>query len=436
MTVPFELDGAVAVITGAGSGIGRATALARSRPAARAWRSATSTRERAEETAALVAAAGGEAIACRRRRRAAGRPREPARPVPGAIRPRRCRDATTSACSPWARPSRCPSRPGSGCIDLNLLSIARSNLVFLPLLLEQGRGHVVNTASASGLLAYGFDRLPYVASKHAVVGVSEALAIYLGPKGIGVTCVCPSGVMTNILEQITVYGEATSPRAPQHAIVDADGRRRARRRRGDDRDVPRRDRAGDPRRAARARRGSRGLHAADDQGTAAVTRVGFVGLGSQGAPMARRIVEAGFPTTLWARRPRRSSRSPIHGWELHAGFLEEDGHDRRRPVSRRDDGGPAAPEILRWTRRTRASLRGRVEPSRLECSRPQTRQPRMRRRGGRCARDGRACLCRARERRSDRRAAERVHAAIRRVLRLAEGFPARGVGAEAVAAHP
>ncbi|ROO85189.1 3-hydroxyisobutyrate dehydrogenase [Actinocorallia herbida] len=33
------------------------------------------------------------------------------------------------------------------------------------------------------------------------------------------------------------------------------------------------------------------------------TRVGFVGLGSQGGPMARRIAEAGFPTTLWARRP-------------------------------------------------------------------------------------------------------------------------------------
>ncbi|MET8976553.1 NAD(P)-dependent oxidoreductase [Streptomyces sp. NPDC004539] len=32
-------------------------------------------------------------------------------------------------------------------------------------------------------------------------------------------------------------------------------------------------------------------------------RVGFIGLGSQGAPMARRIVEAGFATTLWARRP-------------------------------------------------------------------------------------------------------------------------------------
>lgn len=34
-----------------------------------------------------------------------------------------------------------------------------------------------------------------------------------------------------------------------------------------------------------------------------MTRVGFIGLGSQGAPMARRIVDAGYPTTLLARRP-------------------------------------------------------------------------------------------------------------------------------------
>jgi 3-hydroxyisobutyrate dehydrogenase len=35
-----------------------------------------------------------------------------------------------------------------------------------------------------------------------------------------------------------------------------------------------------------------------------MVRVGFIGLGSQGAPMAQRIVEAGFPLTLWARRPK------------------------------------------------------------------------------------------------------------------------------------
>ena len=105
----------------------------------------------------------------------------------------------------------------------NLFSVARSNRVFLPGLITQGSGHVINTASASGLLGYGFDRLPYVASKHAIVGMSEALATYLGPKGVGVTCLCPSGVITNILEGITAYGEVgVTPVAPAHRIVSAE----------------------------------------------------------------------------------------------------------------------------------------------------------------------------------------------------------------------
>lgn len=118
-----------------------------------------------------------------------------------------------------------PDEAWQASVDLNVLSIARSNRVFLPGLLAQGSGHVVNTASASGLLAYGFDRLPYVATKHGIVGLSEALALYLGPRGIGVTCLCPSGVITNILEQVTLYGDgdhAATPRAPDHRIVDPD----------------------------------------------------------------------------------------------------------------------------------------------------------------------------------------------------------------------
>jgi NAD(P)-dependent dehydrogenase (short-subunit alcohol dehydrogenase family) len=120
-------------------------------------------------------------------------------------------------------PESLPDEAWVRTIDVNLLSVARSNRVFLPGLIAQGSGHVVNTASASGLLSYGFDRLPYVASKHAIVGLSEALATYLGPKGVGVTCLCPSGVITNILEGITVYGEAAAtPRAPAHRIVAAE----------------------------------------------------------------------------------------------------------------------------------------------------------------------------------------------------------------------
>jgi NAD(P)-dependent dehydrogenase (short-subunit alcohol dehydrogenase family) len=61
-----------------------------------------------------------------------------------------------------------------------------------------------------------------VATKHAVVGLTEALALYLQPRGVGVTCVCPSGVVTNIVEQITSYGPPSTPRAPTHPIVAAE----------------------------------------------------------------------------------------------------------------------------------------------------------------------------------------------------------------------
>ncbi|MGW3570908.1 SDR family oxidoreductase [Streptomyces sp. NPDC000941] len=107
-------------------------------------------------------------------------------------------------------------------IDVNLLGVVRSNLVFLPMLLEQNAGHVINTASTAGLLPYGFDRLPYTATKHAVVGLSEALALYLRPRGIGVSCLCPAGVATNIVEQITFYGQPAPPRGPAFPVVDAE----------------------------------------------------------------------------------------------------------------------------------------------------------------------------------------------------------------------
>jgi NAD(P)-dependent dehydrogenase (short-subunit alcohol dehydrogenase family) len=107
-------------------------------------------------------------------------------------------------------------------IDINLLGVVRSNLVFLPHLIEQGSGYVVNTASTLGLLPYSYDRTPYMATKHAVVGLSEGMYLALGPKGVQVSCLCPAGVMTNIVEQITVYGTTAPPRAPTLKISEAE----------------------------------------------------------------------------------------------------------------------------------------------------------------------------------------------------------------------
>src|SRR3546814_5305552 len=91
-------------------------------------------------------------------------------------------------------PEDIPVEEWQRAFDVNLMSIVRSNHVFLPLFIAQGEGHIINTASVDGLFGFGYDRLPYAASKAAVVTLSEGLALYLRPKGIGVTCLCPGPV--------------------------------------------------------------------------------------------------------------------------------------------------------------------------------------------------------------------------------------------------
>ena len=99
-------------------------------------------------------------------------------------------------------------------LDINLMSVVRSNTAFLPLLLDQGSGHLVNTASIAGLFTYSYDRLPYGATKAAIVQISEGLAIYLRPKNIGVTLLCPGPVLTNIAAAVTTFGAGAALRIP------------------------------------------------------------------------------------------------------------------------------------------------------------------------------------------------------------------------------
>ncbi len=99
-------------------------------------------------------------------------------------------------------------------LDVNLMSVVRSNAAFLPLLLDQGSGHLVNTASFTGLFTYSYDRLPYAATKAAIVQISEGLAIYLRPKNIGVTLLCPGPVLTNIAAAVPTFGGGAPLRVP------------------------------------------------------------------------------------------------------------------------------------------------------------------------------------------------------------------------------
>ena len=85
-------------------------------------------------------------------------------------------------------------------LDVNLMGVLHGIRTFLPHIRAHGEGgHIVNTASMAGMNS-GLGFSPYVASKFAVVGMSEGLATQLKPFGIGVTVLCPGYVRTRIGE--------------------------------------------------------------------------------------------------------------------------------------------------------------------------------------------------------------------------------------------
>ena len=85
-------------------------------------------------------------------------------------------------------------------LDVNLMGVLHGIRSFLPHIRAHGEGgHFVNTASMAGMNG-GLGFSPYVASKFAVVGMSEGLATQLKPLGIGVSVLCPGFVRTGIGE--------------------------------------------------------------------------------------------------------------------------------------------------------------------------------------------------------------------------------------------
>jgi NAD(P)-dependent dehydrogenase (short-subunit alcohol dehydrogenase family) len=85
-------------------------------------------------------------------------------------------------------------------IDVNVLSHVRAARLLIPQWLERGEGYFASTASAAGLLTQ-IGAAPYAVTKHAAVAFSEWLSITYGERGIGVSCLCPMGVNTNMLNQ-------------------------------------------------------------------------------------------------------------------------------------------------------------------------------------------------------------------------------------------
>lgn len=98
-------------------------------------------------------------------------------------------------------------------LDVNLHGVVHGVQAAYPIMLEQGFGHIINTASMAGLTpAPGI--VSYCATKHAVVGLSLALRIEAADGGVRVSALCPGVIRTPILEG-GKYGKQLQPIPPE-----------------------------------------------------------------------------------------------------------------------------------------------------------------------------------------------------------------------------
>jgi NAD(P)-dependent dehydrogenase (short-subunit alcohol dehydrogenase family) len=83
--------------------------------------------------------------------------------------------------------------------QVNVMAHVWAARALLPAMVERGDGYLLSTASAAGLLTQ-LSALAYSATKHAAVAVAEWLSITYADAGINVSCLCPQGVRTPMLE--------------------------------------------------------------------------------------------------------------------------------------------------------------------------------------------------------------------------------------------
>lgn len=214
----MELHGTVAVITGGASGIGRGTALALARRGVDVV-IADINEGRMEETRAEVAALGRRVMAVRCD---VSLDADVERLAETAVAEMGHVDILMNNAGVILRGAleQMDVADWRWIYEVNVLGVVRGVRAFLPHMIARGSGFIVNTGSVAGMVALTGEGAPYVSSKFAVVGLTEALALYARPRGIGVSLLCPGSVDTNLQETERVVGFASAEQAAaEHAVA-------------------------------------------------------------------------------------------------------------------------------------------------------------------------------------------------------------------------
>jgi NAD(P)-dependent dehydrogenase (short-subunit alcohol dehydrogenase family) len=195
----------VALVTGASSGIGRASAIAFAREGASVVVNYNTSVKGGEETVKMIREAGGDAISVQADVAKAAEVEAMVNKTIEVFGRLDCALNNAGVPAIGKRIADCSEEDWDRVIEINLKGVWLCMKYEIPQMLKQGKGAIVNTSSAVGLVgAEGRDA--YATSKHGVVGLTKVAALDYVKDNIRINAICPGGTLTPMMERVFARG--------------------------------------------------------------------------------------------------------------------------------------------------------------------------------------------------------------------------------------